>query len=172
MFEPTQNTLDVSRVPEKIFEYINEQQEDALAYVLSENDSSLQSIDSSRFYYSTIGRILAGTNNSISLIEESFETDDDSDVLVGDLSFRYETSLKGGDGNQLGKDARLFKRALDLMFVNIPEDVLIEDSQTVNISAEKSTPDSRVLLLGEGTGIYEQRIWTDVVYRFRGSAYL
>lgn len=165
MWTPKQNTFDVSRVVENLFDYLEEQQEDALIW--ADPERNLKPI--AKFYPSAVGRVKT-IFPSVSLLDKSLETDDSEDMLVGDLRLRFETVIQGGDSDALVKDAESYAAALDTMLANVSSETLCKGSKTPEMEAGNLTRDVRFFVISPGTNnIYFQVFHTEVTYRLNAS---
>ena len=166
---PTQNILDVTRITDNLFAYIEANYEAALIW--ANPTGNLPPVE--KFYKSAVGRVTM-VFPSLMLIDKANATSDEQDVLDGEFRLRFEFVIKGGDAEKLVSDAAYYAAALESMLINIESHTLCAAAKTEMFAARDSI-ETIFDQIGQdkvSASIYYQAFQTEITYRLRASAYL
>ncbi len=168
-WNPQTNIIDVTKITDNLFDYLEANQVDALEW--ANPDSSLQPIK--KFYRSAVGRIMS-VFPCLMLIEKANATDNSSDVLEGRFRLQFEGVIQGGDSEQLVKDATVYAAALESMISEVPSDVLCAGAkQTLFAFSNSFETEYDAISRSPGkANIYFQVFRTEVTYALQTSAYI
>jgi len=167
-WNPSTNIIDVTKITDNLFDYLEANQVDALEW--ANPDSSLKPIQ--KFYRSAVGRIMT-IFPCLMLLDKANATDNSQDVLEGRFRLQFEGVIKGGDTEELVKNATFYAAALESMLAEVPSEVLTVGAKQITFARNDSL-ETEYDVISRNPGkanIYFQVFRTEVTYALRTSAY-
>lgn len=160
---PAQQVINLAPVIDNIFQYLEENQEDALEWAGSSSTPIVALNPFEKFFTSAIGRVNT-VYPSLSLLTSALETKVEGETVLTTYSMVFEGVIAGGDTNDITRSAMLYGMAVESMLSNITSDELIENTNIISavIIAPLST---EYLILASIASAYYQVFRTKVTYQ-------
>lgn len=166
---PTRQVINLAPIIGNIFQYLEDNQEDALVIAGNSSTPVITLAPFEKFFTSAIGRVNT-VFPSLSLIKKDLASDTDNDVLQSVLNMTFEGVIAGGNTDEIVRNAIFYAMTVESLLTNIPSAVLTANSNVVEgVSiAPLSTEYDVLASLGSA---YYQVFKTKVNYQLSASSY-